>query len=103
VTTLLARRGQVHQSVLAAHTSRYDPAFQAAVSGMAQTLKASGVQAAQATQMAYDRIYGAMQAQASMLAYLDTIWIFAIAAALMAPLAFFMKPAKKGGPAAPVH
>jgi DHA2 family multidrug resistance protein len=103
VTTLLARRGQVHQSVLAAHTSRYDPAFQAAVSGLAQTLKASGVQAAQATQMAYDRLYGAMQAQASMLAYLDTIWIFAIAAALMAPLAFLMKPAKKGGPAAPVH
>jgi hypothetical protein len=53
--------------------------------------------------MAYDRIYGAMQAQASMLAYLDTIWIFAIAAALMVPLAFLMKPAKKGGPAAPVH
>ncbi|HEV1286795.1 MAG TPA: DHA2 family efflux MFS transporter permease subunit [Bryobacteraceae bacterium] len=101
VTTLLARRGQVHQSYMAAHTSRYDPAFQAAVSGMAQSLKASGVQAAQATQMAYDRIYGAMQAQASMLAYLDTLWIFAIAAALMAPLAFLMKRAKPGsGPAA---
>jgi DHA2 family multidrug resistance protein len=101
VTTLLARRGQVHQSYMAAHTSSYDPAFQSAVSGMAQALKASGVQAAQATQMAYDRIYGAMQAQASMLAYLDTIWLFAIAAALMAPLAFLMRRAKPGsGPAA---
>jgi DHA2 family multidrug resistance protein len=103
VTTMLARRGQVHQSVLSAHTSQFDPAFQSAVSGMAQALKASGIQAAQATQMAYDRIYGAMQAQASMLAYLDTIWVFAIAAGLMAPLAFLMKRAKKGGPAAPVH
>jgi len=101
VTTLLARRGQYHQSVLAAHTSQYDPAFQAAVSGTAQTLRASGVQAVQATQMAYDRIYGAMQAQASMLAYLDTIWIFAIAALLMAPLAFLMRRPKPGaGPAA---
>jgi DHA2 family multidrug resistance protein len=101
VTTLLARRGQVHQNVLASHTGSFDPAFQSAVSGMAQALKASGVQAAQATQMAYDRIYGAMQAQASMLAYLDTIWIFAIAAALMAPLAFLMRRAKPGsGPAA---
>jgi DHA2 family multidrug resistance protein len=103
VTTLLARRGQFHQNRLAAHTSTYDPAFQSAIAGMAQTLKASGIQAAQATQMAYDRIYGALQAQASMLAYIDTIWIFGIAAALMAPLAFLMKRPTKGGPAAPVH
>jgi DHA2 family multidrug resistance protein len=101
VTTLLARRGQVHQNVLSAHTSQYDPAFQTAVSNMAQALKASGVQAAQATQMAYSRVYGAMQAQASMLAYLDTIWVFAIAAMLMAPLAFLMRRAKPGsGPGA---
>ena len=53
--------------------------------------------------MAYSRIYGAMQAQASMLAYIDTIWVFAITAALMVPLAFVMKRAAKGGPAAPVH
>ncbi len=101
VTTLLARRGQFHQNRLAAHTSNFDPGFQAAVAGMAQALKASGVQATQATQMAYDRIYGALQAQASMLAYLDTIWIFAILAVLMVPLAFLMRRAKPGsGPAA---
>ncbi len=53
--------------------------------------------------MAYDRVYGALQAQASMLAYIDTIYIFAIAAILMAPLAFLMKRPKPGtGPAA-VH
>jgi len=101
VTTMLSRRGQVHQSYMAAHTSKYDPAFQSAVAGIAQSLKASGVQAAQATQMAYDRIYGSMQAQASMLAYLDTIWLFAILAGLMVPLAFLMRRAKPGtGPAA---
>jgi len=101
VTTLLARRGQFHQNRLAAHTSIYDPAFQAAVSNLAQAFKAAGYDAVQATQMAYDRVYGALQAQASMLAYLDTIWIFAIAAALMAPLAFLMRRSKPGaGPAA---
>ncbi len=100
VTTLLARRGQFHQSILASHTSKFDPAFQSAVAGMSQSLRASGVGAVEATQMAYNRIYGAMQAQASMLAYIDTIWIFAIAALLMAPLAFLMRRAKPGGPAA---
>jgi len=103
VTTLLARRGQFHQNRLAAHTSAYDPAFQASIAGLVQSFKSAGYDAARATQMAYDRVYGAMQAQASMLAYLDTIWIFAIAALLMAPLAFLMKRPKPGGPAAPVH
>jgi DHA2 family multidrug resistance protein len=101
VTTLLARRGQFHQNRLAAHTSNYDPAFQATISNLTQTFKAAGYDTARAMQMAYDRVYGALQAQASMLAYIDTIWIFAIAAALMAPLAFLMKRPKPGaGPAA---
>jgi DHA2 family multidrug resistance protein len=101
VTTLLARRGQFHQDRLAAHTSQYDPAFQANVAGLVQTFKAAGYDLLQATQMAYGRIYGAMQAQANMLAYIDTIWLFAIAALLMAPLAFLMKRPKPGtGPAA---
>ena len=103
VTTLLARRGQVHQSYLAQHTSRYDPAFQSAVSGMAQSLKASGIGAAEATKMAYSRIYGAMQAQSSMLAYIDTIWVFAIITALMVPLAFVMKRGTKVAARRPVH
>jgi DHA2 family multidrug resistance protein len=101
VTTLLARRGQVHQNVLAAHTSQFDPAFQSTVARMAQALRASGVGTAEATQKAYSQLYGAMQAQASMLAYLDTIRIFAIIALLMVPLAFLMRRAAKGsGPAA---
>jgi MFS transporter, DHA2 family, multidrug resistance protein len=103
VTTLLARRGQFHQNRLAAHTSTYDPAFHSAVANLAQSFQSAGFDAVQATQMAYNRIYGALQAQASMLAYIDTIWIFAIAAALMAPLAFLMRRPVKGGPAAPVH
>jgi MFS transporter, DHA2 family, multidrug resistance protein len=103
VTTLLARRGQFHQNRLAAHTSNYDPAFQSRIANLTQTFKAAGYDASHAMQMAYDRVYGALQAQANMLAYIDTIYIFAIAAILMAPLAFLMKRPQKGGPAAPVH
>jgi MFS transporter, DHA2 family, multidrug resistance protein len=101
VTMLLARRGQFHQNRLAAHTGNYDPAFQSSVASLTQAFKAAGYDAVQATQMAYDRVYGALQAQASMLAYIDTIWLFAIVAALMVPLAFLMRRSKPGpGPAA---
>ena len=82
VTMLLARRGQFHQNRLAAHTSNYDPAFQSAIAEPgADPSRPPDTMRSQATQMAYDRVYGALQAQASMLAYVDTIWIFAIAAA----------------------
>jgi hypothetical protein len=49
--------------------------------------------------MAYAKLYGLMQAQASWLAYIDTIWIYAIACIAVAPLAFLMKRPKKGGSA----
>jgi DHA2 family multidrug resistance protein len=101
VETTLARRSQYHQSVLSAHTGSLDPAFHDQVAGLTQSLAASGVGQSAAGQMAYGRIYGLVQGQAAMLAYLDTIWIFGLLCVLVAPLAFLMKKNKAGrGPAA---
>jgi len=91
VETLLARRSQFHQSVLSAHTSRFDPAFHSTVAGLKQAFVHGGTDAATATQMAYGSVYGMMQSQASLLAYLDTIHIFGIVCLLVIPLAFLMK------------
>jgi MFS transporter, DHA2 family, multidrug resistance protein len=99
--TVLARRQQFHQTMLASHTSQLDPAFQSTLSGMMQTLTQAGYDVATATQMAYARIYGMMQAQASWLAYIDTIWLYGLACLAVVPLAFLMKRPKKGaGPGA---
>ena len=94
VETLLARRSQYHQSVLSAHTSSWDPAFHNQVTGLAQTLTTGGMDHVAATQMAYGRIYGLVQGQAAMLAYIDTIWVFGLLCVLVAPLAFLMKKNK---------
>jgi DHA2 family multidrug resistance protein len=94
VTTMLSRRGQFHQAMLSSHTSQFDAAFQSQAAGIAQALTRSGVDASAAQQMAYGRIYSVMQSQASMLGYLDTIRVFAIALLLMAPLAFLMRRAR---------
>ncbi|HML16900.1 MAG TPA: DHA2 family efflux MFS transporter permease subunit [Bryobacteraceae bacterium] len=101
VETLLSRRSQYHQSVLSAHTSQWDSAFQSNVNGLARTFTSAGYDLSTATQMAYGRIYGLMQAQASMLSYIDTIWIFAAVCCLVVPLAFLMKknPHRAGGSA----
>ncbi|MGD1093660.1 MAG: DHA2 family efflux MFS transporter permease subunit [Bryobacteraceae bacterium] len=100
VETLLARRSQYHQSVLSAHTSSLDPAFHNQVTGLAQSLTTGGMDHSAATQMAYGRIYGLVQGQAAMLAYIDTIWVFGLLCVLVAPLAFLMKKNRAGrGPA----
>jgi DHA2 family multidrug resistance protein len=97
VQTLLSRRAQVHQMSLSAHTSGYDAAFRGAASQIAKNLTNAGVPMAQATQMAYGRIYGNVLRQAQVLAYIDTVWLFAIAVACMVPLAFLMKKSAGGG------
>jgi hypothetical protein len=80
--------------------SQGDAAFRSSVDAMTKLFTSSGYDAATATQMAYAKLYGLMQAQASWLAYIDTIWIYAIACIAVAPLAFLMKRPKKseGGP-----
>jgi DHA2 family multidrug resistance protein len=103
VETLLSRRAQFHQSVLSAHTSRFDPTFQDRVEGLARTFTAGGADPATATQMAHGRIYGLLQGQASLLAYLDTLWIFALVCLAVMPLAFLMKKNTQGGARVAAH
>jgi MFS transporter, DHA2 family, multidrug resistance protein len=91
VTTLLARRAQFHQSVLAYNTTNYDPAFRNQVSGLSQQLVHSGSSAADAQTHAYGLIYQSMQAQAQTLAYIDTYMVLAIGAGIMFLLAFIVR------------
>jgi DHA2 family multidrug resistance protein len=101
---ILARRTQFHQSSLAAHTSGFDQAFQSTLASLTQTLTKAGYDAATAAQMAYAQLYQMLQGQAAWLAYIDTIWLYALLCLAVVPLAFLMQRPKKGaGPAAGAH
>jgi DHA2 family multidrug resistance protein len=91
VTTLVARRSQFHQDRIASHVTGYDHAFQNGVGGLSANLMHHGYSSADATQQAYGRIYGLLEQQSMSLAYVDVIWIFAIAALCMVPLVLLMK------------
>jgi DHA2 family multidrug resistance protein len=97
VTTLLARRAQFHQSVLAYHATNYDPAFRNQLRGLAQQLVHGGASAPDAQVQAYGRVYQSMLVQSQTLAYIDTYMILAIAASVMFVLAFIVR---KNDPAA---
>ena len=96
ISVIVSRRAQYHQSILSAHTSQYDAPYQQSLSGLTQTFQTLGNDAAHATQMAHQMLYGAMQRQAAMLGYIDAIFVFACICLVMSPAAFLMQKSKGG-------
>jgi MFS transporter, DHA2 family, multidrug resistance protein len=88
VTTLLARRGQYHQSVLAESTR--SPRFNGTVAGLTNRLTHVGLSAYSAHQQALARMYGMVVAQAEALSYVDVYWLLAATCALMFLLSFLL-------------
>ncbi|HEY6271945.1 MAG TPA: DHA2 family efflux MFS transporter permease subunit [Terriglobales bacterium] len=97
VTTLIARRSQVHQAYLVAHVTSGSSTFSLAVTSLAHRLNVAGLEANRAQQQAVARIYRETIAQATTLAYIDTFAILAVIAAIMFVLSFFLKKNEPGG------
>ncbi len=90
VTTMIVRRSQYHQSVLATHASMANGRFRDAVGGLARNSYRRH-SPSDAHNHALARIYAAIQVQASALAYIDTYWVLGIAALVMFALSFVLK------------
>jgi DHA2 family multidrug resistance protein len=104
VTTLLARRAQVHQSTLVSHLTPLDPAYTASVSGASRFLMSQGSNPVQALNQAHGLVYGNLIRQASMLAYIDSFWLLGLTFLAMIPFMFLMKKIQlHGAPATPAH
>jgi DHA2 family multidrug resistance protein len=97
VTTLIARRAQIHQEYLAAHTSPGQPTFALAAKALAARLAVSGLDASRAASQAYGRLYQALIVQATTLAYIDTFWVLCVGAAIMFLLSFALRRNEPGG------
>jgi DHA2 family multidrug resistance protein len=89
VTTILARRAQVHQVMLANHTGLGNRMFQSSSGSLAGQLRHSG--GAQAQAEAYGRLYRTMLSQASTLSYIDTFWLLGVITAIMFVLSFLLR------------
>jgi len=97
VTTLLARRGQYHQSVLAEYTRSHR--FDAAIAGLTSRLTHVGLSMHSAQQQALARLYAMVVSQAQALSYVDIYWLLAATSALMFLLCFLLaknEPGKGG-------
>jgi MFS transporter, DHA2 family, multidrug resistance protein len=97
VTTLIARRSQLHQLRLVEKARIDNPNFVSLSNGLTRALAASGVGRHDAQVHAYARIYQALQAQAATLAYIDTFMVLSVGSAIMFCLTFVLKQNDPGG------
>ena len=96
VTTLLARRAQVHQLYLSAHVTPTQPLFVRAVKMLSARLVAGGLSSSRAADQAYARLYRLLVGQATTLAYIDTFWVLCIGAGIMFLLSFALRKNEPG-------
>ncbi len=94
VTSMLARRAQVHQQVLVSHVTPLDAPYQTALSGAGSFLTQQGSNTTQALHQAQGLVYGDIVRQATMQAFVDTFWLLGLTFLAMIPLLFFMKAAR---------
>jgi DHA2 family multidrug resistance protein len=95
VTTMLARRMQVHQAELASHTVNSN-LMQRLLQSMSSTYAVRLGSGPGAMQRAYGNVYGMMQQQAAVLSYRDTILIMAILTLAVMPLLLLARKPKPG-------
>ncbi len=97
VTTLIARRSQYHQSVLAEYTA--SARFHAAIAGLTTRLTQAGLSVHAAQQQALGRMYALVQSQAAVVSYVEIYWLISMASAIMFVCSFLLKrnePGKAG-------
>jgi DHA2 family multidrug resistance protein len=103
VTTLLARRSQVHQSNLTANLHPGSLPYMGFLSHATQALVAGGSSTADAARQAQGLAYGTLQRQASMMAFADTFWVFGVLCLALLPLILLMRPTHAGRGPLPVE
>jgi MFS transporter, DHA2 family, multidrug resistance protein len=102
VTTLLARKAQLHQNDLAAHLNLGDLSFGVRTQSL-QRLFQGYFDQSDAARMAQGRVYGELQRQATLLAYVENFRLLAFVCFFCSVGAFFLKRVKAKGPSAGGH
>jgi DHA2 family multidrug resistance protein len=103
VTTLQARLMQRHHANLIENLSPINPRYREMLSGLAAQLQIRGSDAVTAAHQAQALLYGEMERQAAMLAFVDVFWILGVVCLAMMPLMLIMKPRPQGAPTLMAH
>jgi DHA2 family multidrug resistance protein len=94
VTAMLARRSQLHQSVLAAHVTPYDPSVQQFLNGTQGMLMRGGADPVTANRRSLAILYGTVQQQAATLSFLDLFRIMGLLFLISVPFVILFRKQK---------
>ncbi len=103
VTTMLERRSQFHQSRLMEHVNNFSAAYHNMLNGTQAKLIAAGSTAAHANAQAHGMIYGTIQRQAAMLAFIDNFKMLGVVFFAVIPILVLMRKPKAPAGSVPVH
>ena len=98
VTTLLARRSQVHQATLVSHITAWDPETHDRLTRWASHFATRGSDAFTAERQAVAMLYRETVAQAQLLAYADDFWLLAVMFAAVPLILPFMRRIRMASP-----
>ena len=102
VTTLLERRTQYHQAQLMEHVNPLSNAYHNMIAGTQAKLMMAGSGVHEAASQAAGMVYGTVQRQALMLAFIDNFHMLGIVFFIVIPVLMLLKRPPKGA-SAPVH
>ena len=102
-TAMVTTRSQVRMAYLTPNLTPLSEPYNQTLAAITHTLQQTGMPAVQAAQSAMGTIYQQLLSQSQLLAYVDVFIMCAIAAILVAPLAFLFSASKAEGGKAPVH
>jgi MFS transporter, DHA2 family, multidrug resistance protein len=102
-TTYLFRRQQVHTNVLGAHVTPYSWQTRQLTNSLQGNMMAHGSDPVTASQQSYAALWGIVQRQASMQAFVDTFLALAIVFLLVLPLLLVMKRPKHHAEGVAMH
>jgi DHA2 family multidrug resistance protein len=95
VTTFLVRGAQVHQNYLVANVTPGNPAAMAMIQGLRDSLSRAGIDPWDAHQRALASVYGMLQQQASLMAYVDNFRLLGYLALFCMPIAILFRRVRK--------
>lgn len=103
VTTMLDRRAQFHQSRMMENVNDYSASYHNMLNGLQAKLVAAGSTTAHASAQAHAMIYGTVQRQAVMLAFIDNFKMLGVVFFSLIPILLLMRKPRVGAGTMPVH
>lgn len=103
VTTMLERRTQYHQAQLMEHVNIYSSAYRNTFNEFSTVLVSGGHSLADSATRAHAMIYGMVQKQAAMMAFVDNFKLLGVIFFAVIPVMLLMKRPKGPAGNVPVH